>query len=283
MKNPLSLSVRIAEGFLSKEEAVLDLNQVIALAGEAAYDALCMRASQIGIQSSPEAVSNAAQKIQESKIPVSMVTGDFDIVYNNDNGPSCLNKITPFLDLAQTLKAPMIRVALKTEDDIRQAQRAADEAAERQITLVHQCHTLSLFETIDSCEQTAARINRPNFGIIYEPANLEICGQDYIGKVFDRLRPWIKNVYLQNQRLKDSGSVTLDTWCRGPVSFDLLPIHSTEGIDFPAVIHELRRIEYTGPITLHQSAQPGEQPLETARRSAEYLRSIMEDGASTTE
>ena len=127
-------------------------------------------------------------------LPVTMVTGNFDIVYNNENGPDALRNITPFLDLAGWLKAPLIRVALKAEADIPEAQRAADEAMERGITLVHQCHTLSLFETIESCETTAKRINRSNFGIIFEPANLEICGQPYMGEAVDRLRPWIKNV-----------------------------------------------------------------------------------------
>lgn len=283
MPHPLSLSVRIAEGFLSKEEAVLDLVQVITLAKEAGYDALCMRASQIGIHSSEEAIKQAAKTIIQSGIPISMVTGDFDIVYNNEKGPMCLRNITPFLDLAETLKAPMIRVALKSDEDILTAQSAADEAAERNITLVHQCHTLSLFETIEACEQTASRINRANFGIIYEPANLELCGQAYLGTALDRLRPWIKNVYLQNQKITPDGAVTLDTWCRGPVRFDLLPIHANGGIQFESVLAELRRIEYCGPITLHQSAQPGEPALETARRSAVYLRSIMGGGLAATE
>ena len=276
MNNPLSLSVRIAEGFLSKEEAILNLDEVIELTKESGYDALCMRASQLGIQSPKETVEKGALKIRSNGLPVSMITGDFDIVYNNEKGPNCLQNITPFLDLAEILGAPLVRVAIKTEDDIRATQKAADEAKERQITLVHQCHTLSLFETIESCETTAKRIDRPNFGIIYEPANLEICDQDYRGDVFDRLGPWIKNVYLQNQRLVSKGAVTLNTWCRGPVSFDLIPIHATGGVQFDAVFSELRRIDYQGPITVHQSAQPGENPLQTASKTAAYLRSMMD-------
>lgn len=275
MKNPLSLSVRIAEGFLSKEEAVLDLDEVIELAKNSGYDAICIRASQLGVQTPKELLEQGAAKIRQQGLPVTMITGDFDIVYNNEKGPNCLRKITPFLDLATTLGSPLVRVAIKTEDDIRAVQNAADEAVERDITLVHQCHTLSLFETIDSCEKTAKRINRPNFGIIYEPANLEICNQDYTGDVFDRLRPWIKNVYLQNQRINPTGAVTLDTWFRGPITFDLLPIHALGGIRFDAIFSELQRIEYQGPITVHQSAQPEEGPVQTATKTAKYLRSIM--------
>lgn len=280
MKNPLSLSVRIAEGFLSKEEAVLDLDQVVALSKSAGYDALCMRASQLGVQTTREEVVAAAEKLKQAALPITMVTGDFDIVYNNEKGPACLRNITPFLDLADALNCSLIRVALKQQEDIAAAQQAADEARERRITLVHQCHTLSLFETLDSCETTLKRIDRENFGLIYEPANLEICGETYTGAVFDRLAPWIKNVYLQNQILKPDGNVTLETWCRGPISFDLIPVHDSNGIDFAAVFSDLRRINYQGPITVHQSTQPGESPLETAKRSADFLHTLMNSEAA---
>ncbi|GIT05145.1 MAG: hypothetical protein CM1200mP29_05560 [Verrucomicrobiota bacterium] len=116
-----------------------------------------------------------------------MVTGDFDTVYNNDNGPSALRDITPYLDLAKRLGAPRIRVALKQQSDIANAQSAADEAAERGIQLVHQCHTLSLFETVESIERTLTAIDRPNFGLVYEPANLETCAQDYGRGTIERL------------------------------------------------------------------------------------------------
>ena len=150
MNNPLSLSVRIAEGFLSKEEAILSLEDVAQLSKEAGYDALCMRASQIGVQSPRSEVTAASQWLRSEDIPVTMVTGDFDIVYNNENGPGCLHRITPYLDLAQHLGCQLIRVAIKTHDDITPVQKAADEALERGISLVHQCHTLSLFETVES-------------------------------------------------------------------------------------------------------------------------------------
>ena len=97
----------------------------------------------------------------------------------------------------------------------------------------------------------------------------------YVGEVFDRLLPWLKNVYLQNQILKEDGAVTLNTWCRGPIGFDLIPVHAPGGIDFPAVFEELQRVGYQGPITVHQSAQPGASPLQTAMQSAQYLRTLM--------
>jgi len=271
----LSLSVRIAEEFLSKEKASMSLGELTSLASRCGYESLCMRASQVGVQSTPEEVEDAAACIAENGLTVSMVTGDFDTVYNNDNGPSSLTNITPYLELAQQLGAPRIRVALKKESDIANAQLAADEAAERNIELVHQCHTLSLFETIDSIEGTLKAIGRPNFGLVYEPANLEICNQDYGLSTLERLSEWIFNVYLQNQILKPEGLVTLPTRCNGDVSFDLISIHASGGINYDKVFSGLKTIGYKGPITVHQSAQRGETPEDSAKGTADFLRGLI--------
>ena len=267
----LSLSVRIAEGFLSKEEAILSLEEVAAIAKAAGYDALCMRASQVGIQSTPEHVEHARQVLQANGLAVSMLTGDFDVVYNNERGPDGLRHIEPYLQLARLLGAPMIRVALKDQSDIGPAQAAADQAAEVGIKLVHQCHTLSLFETVDSIVTTLEKIDRPNFGLIFEPANLEICGQRYGPETISRLARWIFNVYFQNQVLRSDGGITLDTWCRGPVSFDLIQIHQPGGVDFDRVIGGLKSNGYDGTVTVHQSAPEGGSPAESAKETAEFL------------
>ena len=204
-----------------------------------------------------------------------MLTGDFDVVYNNERGPDCLRDITPYLQLAQRLNAPLIRVALREDEDIKAAQQAADRAAAVGIRLVHQCHTRSLFETVDGMEEALRRIDRPNFGLIFEPANLEICGQAYGPEVIERLSPWIFNVYLQNQLIRPNGQLTLDTWCRGPVSFDLIQIHDSGGIDFPRVFEGLQRVSYTGTVTVHQSACEGQSPRQSAHATAQFLRRLM--------
>ena len=272
----LSVSTRIAEGFLSKEEATLTLEQLSILAAESGYDAICMRASQVGIHSGSSKVAEARTVLDAHDLQVSMVSGDFDIVYNNERGPNCLHNIGPYLDLAEQLGAPMIRVCMKTAENIPAAKKAVEAAAERGLVLVHQCHVQSLFETIDSIEETLRAVDHDHFGLIYEAANLEQCGQDYGVETIARLAPWIRNVYLQNQQMHDGGSVVLDTWCRGPVSFDVIPIAEPGGVDFPSVFAGLKAVDYQGPITVHQSAP--EDPNATLQQAAvdtvEYLRVI---------
>lgn len=271
----LSLSVRIAEGFLSKEVAELELQPLVQLAHQAGYEQLCMRASQVGVHSDASEIRHAAKVIAGAGLSVSMVTGDFDTVYNNERGPNALRNLKPYIELAQALGAPLIRVALKQQEDIVAAQDAADQAREAGLSLVHQCHTLSLFETLEQIEETLQAIDRPNFGVIYEPANLELCGQEYGLEALLRLKPWLRNVYLQNQRIRPDGNVTLDTWCRGPVTFDLLPIHQSGGVEFERVFAALHEIDYDGTVTVHQSATDGETPTESATHTANYLRTLI--------
>lgn len=272
----LAVSCRIAEGFLSKEESILSLRELCDLATEAGYDAICMRASQIGVHSSAESIAAACETIRNSNLAVTMVTGDFDIVYNNQQGPNCLAKITPYLDLAEALGAPMVRVCIKTERDLDAACSAADEASERGITLVHQCHVQSLFETVDEIERRLGEIKRTNFGLIFEAANLEECRQDYGPATIARLAPWIRNVYLQNQRLNPEGAITLDTWTHGPIRFDIIDIPDAGGIKFASVIDGLKQINYDGPITVHQSApEDGSSPTIAAARTAAFLRQLL--------
>ncbi|MFN0166776.1 MAG: sugar phosphate isomerase/epimerase family protein [Bryobacteraceae bacterium] len=268
----LSLSVRVAESFESKEKTTMSLDALIALAKSNGYRALCMRGSQAGVHTPREKVAEMAKQIRASGLRVSMITGDFAVARNDDHGPDGLRKITPYLDLAQTFGADLIRVAMKKEEDIPWAQKAADEARERRIRLVHQSHHASLFETVDGSLRVLRAIDRPNFGIIYEPANWFLVGEDYGPSALTKVRPYIFNVYVQNHRLNPAGSGFVKTWKKGVVKLDHIGMWEKGGVDFDEVLKALRSSGYSGYLTVHQ-AFAGVMPVEeAARRSAEYLR-----------
>jgi len=121
----LSLSVRVAESFEKSN----------------GYSALCMRASQAGVQTRRAATEEMARRIRSADLRVSMVAGDFAIPKNDDHGPECLRNITPYLDLAQIFGAYLIRISMQTESDIEWAAKACREAALRNIRLAHQYAT----------------------------------------------------------------------------------------------------------------------------------------------
>ncbi len=271
----LSLSVRVAESFNNKRVVDIPLPILAGIARRAGYAALCMRASVVGVRSTPEDVESARELLSREGLAVSMVTGDFAVPENGDNGPGCLRDITPYLDLAQALGSDLIRVCIKTEADIPFAQKSADEAAERNVRLAHQSHTLSLFETVDGSLDVLRKIGRPNFGLIYEPANLALCGEDYGPDALRKFQPYLFNVYLQNHTPHPDGDRPMTTWAKGTVMSILHPLDAGEGIDFGRVFEGLRAIAYNGYVTVHQAFGGSLNPDEAATRSATYLKSFI--------
>lgn len=272
----LSLSVRVAEAFGSKEKSSMTIDQLIELAKCHGYEALCMRGSQAGIHSPVEKVREMSAKIRAAGLTVSMVTGDFAVPRNDEHGPDGLRNITPYLDLAEAFDADLIRICMKKDEDIPWAQKASDQARERGIRLVHQSHCGSLFETVKGSLRVLKAVGRRNFGIIYEPANWLIAGQDYGARTIRKLKPYIFNVYVQNHRLRPGGEATINTWTRGKVELDHIGLWEPGGVDSADVFRGLHEIGYRGYVTVHQ-AFAGIMPIETAvKRSANYLRPLVQ-------
>ena len=81
----LSLSVRVAET-ASKRDATHTFAQLTELAAGLGYEAVCMRASQVGIHSPLEQITAARKQAASLNLKVSMITGDFPVPLNNEQG-----------------------------------------------------------------------------------------------------------------------------------------------------------------------------------------------------
>lgn len=278
MSMTLSLSVRIAEA-PCKTKLHLPFDGLAALAAECGYSAICMRASAGGVQTSADELRRMKSVVDQQGLHVSMVTADFNVPLNDEHGPDSLRNIGPSLDVAESLGCDLIRVCIKKAEDIPFARESAHRAAERGIRLAHQCHTSSLFETVDQILDTLSEISRSNFGIIYEPANLLLCGQDYGPATLERLRPHIMNVYIQNHRLNPDGEDCLPTYCLGDVRYDHVPVWESGGLDTSNVFDGLKQINYDGHFTIHQAQ--GIQTLDDARafskRCAKFVREATDE------
>ncbi|MSS73129.1 MAG: sugar phosphate isomerase/epimerase [Candidatus Latescibacteria bacterium] len=270
----LSLSVRVVESFSDKTRATMGFEELVRLAQEIGYSAVCMRASQAGAHTPPERLREMRGTLDGLGLAASMVTGDFAIPQNNERGPEALRNITPHLDVAEAFGATLIRICMKQAEDIAFAQQAADEARERGIRLAHQCHTASLFETVEGALETLRRVGRPNFGLIYEPANLDLCGQDYGPETLRQFAPYLFNVYVQNHRRHAGGQAAVQTWVGGEVRFDQIRLQDEGGIDFPRAFEGLRAVGYDGYVTVHQAFAGLLGAEAAARQSYAYLRSL---------
>ena len=266
----LSLSVRIAEA-PSKDRLLIPFEEFAHIAAATGYRLVCMRPSVVHVATPPAQLQAVRQQLDTLGLSVSMATTDFNVPLNNDAGPSLLHEIDPHLDVAQQLGSNLIRVCMKTDDDIPAAQRAADKARLRGIRLAHQCHTDSLFETVDEIVDVLGRIDRENFGVIYEPANLMLCGQPYDTSTIRKLEPWLMNVYLQNHRLAHDGPEQLMTRVRGRVRYHDIPLWEAGGIDFDAVFRGLETVGYDGPVTVHQTLACADDPHDAAEQCYEFL------------
>ena len=248
----LSLSCRVAESSSRKDVAALPIDELIVLARAARFQGLSMRASAVSVDSVPCRVRDIRRQLEANGLQASMVMGNVALAANNAQAPECLRNITPHLDLADALGATLVRVMLQHDDDIGHARRAADEAAERGITLAQQTHWGTLCETVPQTIDVVQRVNREHFGITFEPANLLACGEADLVEALKRVQANIVNFYFQNVRLNPRGTHTFVTRARGPVALDYVAIDDATAIDVRPLLEVLEQGGYRGWITVHQ-------------------------------
>jgi sugar phosphate isomerase/epimerase len=260
-----SLSTRIAEPPGHKDRSLLSLEDFARLAKELGYAALSMRASQVSIDSPAEEVARARETLDRVGLRVSLVTGTVSLATNDSRATEPLRNITPHLDLAERLGCPLVRVMTQREDDLPWLRRAAHEAGERGMKLAHQLHIGTLCETAEAASEVLRRVDSPHLGITYEPSNPLVCGGDYGPDVIERLAPHIVNVYLQNWHQHPGGALALQTNA-GTVTADQVALDDRRGIDLDRVFDGLRRIGWTGYVTVHQALMPDQDVREEAAR-----------------
>jgi len=262
--NKLSLSTRIAE---TKNSAPSPMKYAdfLAMTKAAGYDALCLRASQAGIQTPLEELYEMSRLTREAGLKVSMVSPDFAVPANTDKAPMCLHNIAPYLDVAQIFSCEMIRVGMKKEEDIPWAQRASDEARERKLKLVHHAEWHTLFATFEESMRTLKAINRQNFGFVHDECQWMVNTPDYrpeqMAEKMKRISPWIWNVYVKNQPSVGSNPNRAE-----------ISLFEKGGVDFDKMFDSLNAIHYRGYITLHSVAAPMGTPQEAAVKAHDFLK-----------
>ena len=91
----LALSVRIAEA-ACKTRLNVPFRDLVQLARELGYRAICMRASAGGINTPISELEKMRGEVEDAGLVVSMVTADSDVPLNNDSGPiGRANVLTP--------------------------------------------------------------------------------------------------------------------------------------------------------------------------------------------
>ena len=271
----ISLSCRMVET-RNNRPSPMAYEEFLALVKDAGYDALCLRASQGGISTPLDRLYEMSRLTRQAGLKVSMVTPDFPVPANTAQAPDCLRHITPYLDVAEIFGSDMIRVGMKQDEDIVWAQRAADEAKERKLRLVHHGELRTMFATFEESIRTLKAVKRSNFGYVHDEAQWMVNTSGYRADQMDRrirdIAPWLWNVYVKNQ-----GSDKTGCQCSGDPE---LKLDDRSGVDFARMFDSLYAIRYTGPITVHAVSAPYASQQEAARDCSRYLRPLANHAAA---
>jgi sugar phosphate isomerase/epimerase len=267
----LSLSVRVGEPPKQKDITALPFADLATKAKACGYHGVSMRASVVSVDSPAARVREVRQIVDDLGLNVSAVCGDIPLAANNDQATQALRDITPYLDLTEAMGSKLVRVMMQTADDIPLAQRAADEAAEHGLTLMHISHWGTLFETVDETLETLAAIDRKNFGVAFEPGNLLSCGGPYGPDALARLAPHLVNLFFQNVRMDPDSPIVFNSRNVGPSHLSYVRIDDPAGIDIRPLIETLHRVGYDGWFTVHQPLFEGENIDDAMRTAADFL------------
>lgn len=267
----LALSVRVAEPPKRKDVTTLSFDRLAAEAKAAGYAGLSMRASVVSVATPPEGVRAVRRVLDETGLAASMVCGDLPLAANDAAATYAIRNITAYLDLAEALGSRLVRVMMHGEDDIPFARRAADEAAERGLALVHINHWGTLFETVEESLAALEAIGRENFRVAFEPGNLLACRAPHGPDALARLAPHLANVYFQNVRPDPDSSIVFHSRRHGPAHLRYVPVDDPSGIDIRPLIDTLHAVGYEGWFTVHQPLVDGEAAEAAMRRAATFF------------
>ena len=266
----ISISSRITEQSDNKEKSFLSLDSFIKLASKNKFDGVSLRPSMISTQSSKYLVNQAKKLFKVNNMKVSMITSNIHLAKNDELASDILRNITPSLDLAEKLKTSLIRIMIKNSDDIFYAKKALDEAKERNLKLLQQTHWGTLAETLDETVKLIKTVNRQNFGITFEPANLMACGSDFNKNALNQLLPYTENFYFQNIILDKKGKHVFPTIHNGDVSVKYVSLDNSNGINVFSFLDFLREKKYDKWFTVHQPLLE-DQTVENAIENASKL------------
>jgi len=140
---------------------------------------------------------------------------------------------------------------------------AADVASRQGVILAVETHGGIMGRSSD-CRRTMERINHPNVGINYDPANVIFYTGDRPEQTIDPLLPFIRHVHLKD---KIGGK---DEWN--------FPALGTGTVDFECLLGKLLGFGYTGPLSIEiEFTSEGAANPETVDRAvADSYRYITE-------
>ena len=130
---------------------------------------------------------------------------------------------------------------------------AADIAQQKGVSLATNNHVSGHLETVVGTRAHLAAVDRPGYGLLYDPLHLRLTAQDYVGCI-PELSARTRNVLVHSVRKARHGEAPeVERDGRGWVK--CLP-DDAGAQDWPAVLAAFRRAGYDGLVTVIESGWP---------------------------
>lgn len=260
----LSLSARIIEG--PRGEFQMCLVEFLDFAKEIGYQGVELRQGQYSAETAPDEADRMKRRLDERGLRCVLIRAP------NVEDKVSLETFKLYLSVARILRVDV--VCFRATETL-WAKRAADLARERGIRLASQIHTRTRFETVDMALETLKEIGRDNFGVIFEPGNLVLAGEDYGKEAARRLGDKIFAVSVQNIKpvKEPRGEPIIEYKGR---QFTRCLIGDPEGVDFASVFQGLKTVGYQGFVNVLEPKSHIMDNLELARLAYEQLTRFFE-------
>ncbi len=248
----LGLSGRIIEE--SGPSYQMPVTDFIAKTAEIGYQGVELRAGQLSHETSDEGVSEIAQALTRNNVACAFANCLVQQTAEN------LEHVRRMAEVARSLASPYLRMGFT---DLEWVQRACDIVQEYEVRIVVQIHTNTPLETVEGALRVCEQVDRPNFGLTYEPANFVLVGREYGQEALELLGEKLFNVSLQNLKPVETteGEGVIAYKGRGFVR--CLP-NDPEGVNFDKVFAALKAVGYSGYATLIEPISPVMDNLESA-------------------
>lgn len=193
-----------------------------------------------------------------------------------------LDDLRRLVEIAVALGCPLVRAwaggpepAQATADHWQRAaeglQRAAEIAASYGVHLGLESHYGYLSRDLMGVCLLLELVDRPEVGVIYDPANLYVAGADYGPAVVHRLGRHILHVHVKDSVRADAAGPDV----MGPSPYLYRPKPLGQGmVDYPPILAALREVGYTGFLS-DESRWPGVDGAEVARQEYAALQALL--------
>jgi len=176
-----------------------------------------------------------------------------------------------FAATASQLGAEGIRMG----GDLATLKRAAQLAASTGTRILYQMHTGGPFETVAAAAQSIQEIDEPNFGVMPEPANLVMAGEQFTERMFEPLCGRVFGVHVQTLVVGPDAANVLRLSDGTEVRYERVPYEENDQTDFATFFAALRHIGFEGFVNELEPCQPVEELEDTVARAAVFLKGLI--------